>query len=177
MNDAVFEEVRRIGGDILSSERFAKAESVLHHSKDGNIARHSLETAGYALSISRWLGRHGVAVCEEDAVRASLLHDIGMTEDHVFLSPSHRKARSHPRVGARIAREEYDANEVQQEAIRSHMWPVWRVVPPRSVVGWVVSAADKCCSMHEVGRTSEELVEQAGRQLLRILRRRPSNRA
>ena len=171
MEDALYHDIMAMGQDIVASRRFAKARRVPHHSKDGNIARHSLETAGYALALARWLARRGVLVSERDVVRASLLHDIGMTEDDVFHSPSHRKARSHPREGARIARVEFGANEVQEQAILSHMWPVWRAMPPRSVVGWIVSAADKCCSLHEVGRSSEKIVDAAGWWLLRHMRR------
>lgn len=170
VEDAVLRRVKEIGGDIISSERFAKAQGVPHHSKSGNIALHSLETAGYALLLVRWLGCHGVDVSEEDAVRASLLHDIGMTEDDVFESSSYKKASSHPREGARIAREEYGASEVQVEAVAHHMFPV-TLAPPKSVVGWVVTAADKCCSIHELGRSTEEIVDSAGRRLLRIWRR------
>ncbi len=166
VEEALVKDIMRIGGDIVSSERFAKARSVPHHSKDGNIAVHSMETAGYALLLARWLGEHGVEVSEVDAVRASLLHDIGMTVDEVFLSPSYIKARSHPREGARIAREEYGASEKQVDAVRRHMWPVWHVIPPMSAEGWVVSLADKCCSMHEVGRTTGETVEAAGKWIL-----------
>ena len=172
LEDSLLKDIMEIGGDIISSERFKKAETVLHHSQGGNIALHSLETAGYALELARWLDRHGVTVSERDVVRASLLHDIGMTEDDVFLSPSYKKARSHPREGARIAREEFGANDLQVNAILSHMWPVWRAVPPRSMEGWVVSLADKCCSMHEAGRISEEVVESVGHWMLGILKRR-----
>jgi len=157
----------RLGGDIVASERFIKAKSVPHHSKGGNIALHSLETAGYALMLTRWLKQHGVEVSEVDAVRASLLHDIGMTEDKVFQSPSPIKAWTHPREGMRIALQEYGVNKVQAEAIKYHMWPVFSL-PPRSMVGWVVTMADKCCSIHELGRNSEEIVDRAGRRLLRI---------
>lgn len=177
MEDAVLKELERYGGDIISSDRFAKAREVPHHSKNGNIALHSMETAGYALLLARWLERRGVTVSEQEAVRASLLHDIGMTEDDVFLSPSYKKARSHPREGARIAREEFGANEAEVQAILSHMWPVWRAVPPRSMVGWVVSVADKCCSVHETKRTTEEIVEVAGRWMLRRVRRSRRMRA
>lgn len=170
MDDTLRNDILRYGRDIVSSARFAKAREVPHHSKGGNIARHSMETAGYALLLARWLDRHGVTVSERDAVRASLLHDIGMTEDDVFLSPSYKKARSHPKEGARIAREEYGASEAEAQAILSHMWPVWRAVPPRSMVGWVVSVADKCCSVHETKRTTEEIVEVAGRWMLRRVR-------
>lgn len=167
VEEALVRDIMEIGGDIVSSKRFEKARSVPHHSKGGNIAAHSLETAGYGLLLARWLGEHGVEVSEVDVVRASLLHDIGMTEDEVFFSPSYKKARSHPREGARIAREEYGASEKQVDAVRRHMWPVWHVVPPMSAEGWVVSLADKCCSMHELGRSTSEIVEAAGKWFLR----------
>lgn len=145
-------DVISIGGDIVQSERFMKAWSVPHHSKEkGNVALHSLMTAQYALAISRWLKRRGVAVNEKDVVRASLLHDVGMTEDDVYFSPSRIKAHAHPEEGSRIAREEFGANDVQADAILRHMWPIGHVAP-RSTEGWVLVAADKCCSMREVPR-------------------------
>jgi uncharacterized protein len=149
VDDTLRNDILRHGRDIVSSERFTKARKVPHHSKGGNIARHSMETAGYALLLARWLDRHGVTVSERDAVRASLLHDIGMTEDEVFLSPSRVKAYTHPREGSRIAREEFGVSDLQADAILRHMWPIGHV-PPHSIEGWVVVAADKCCSIHEI---------------------------
>lgn len=152
MDDALFNDLVDLGGDIITSERFVSAINVPHHSKTGNIAAHSLETAGYALLIARWLNQHGVPVNEKDAVRASLLHDIGMTEEDIFLSPSHEKGRTHPVEGARIAREEFDANEAQVDAILHHMWPFCCLTPPHNVVGFVVTTADKMCSLNEARR-------------------------
>ena len=146
--DITASDVLSMGEDIVSSERFAKARLVIHHNKSHNIAAHSVNCAVCALRIARWLARHGVSVNERDAVRAALLHDIGMTEDEVFHSPSPVKARTHPREGERIAREEFGANDVQLDAIRHHMWPLC-LVPPQSVEAWVVMAADKRCSMRE----------------------------
>ena len=145
------QDVIRLGGDIIRSERFAKARKVPHHRGKHNVAGHCMETAGYALLIARWLNRHGIAANERDAVRASLLHDIGMTEEEVHSSPSRVKARSHPLEGSRIAVEEYGANEVQADAILHHMWPI-ATSRPHGAVGWVVTAADKRCSMHEFKR-------------------------
>lgn len=145
------EDVARLGGDILDSPRFSKAKDVPHHNEHCNIAIHSVETARYALGMARWLRGRGVNLSELDVVRASLLHDIGMTEDEVFLSPSRQKAFSHPREGARIARDEFEANEVQVDAIRRHMWPIG-IVTPHHAVGWVVLMADKYCSIQEVRR-------------------------
>lgn len=144
-------DVMSIGEDIVLSERFEKAWRVPHHHKKGTIAQHSLDTAGYALRISRWLSRRGVSVNERETVRASLLHDIGMTEDEVFLSPSRIKAYTHPQEGSRIAREEFGVSELQADAILRHMWPIGHI-PPHSIEGWVLVAADKCCSIHEIHR-------------------------
>lgn len=166
MDDELIMEIVEMCDDILASRRFEKAWQVPHHSKGGNIAYHSLETAGYALQLARWLAGHDVLANELDVVRASLLHDIGMTEDSVFFSASHQKARSHPKVGAQIARDEFGANQAQIEAILSHMWPVFRLVPPCSVEGWIVSAADKQCSFFELRRS----VASTGRRLLGIFR-------
>lgn len=152
MNDSLFNDVVDLGGDIIISERFAAAMSVPHHSKNGNIAAHSLKTAGYALLIARWLNQHGVSISERDAVRASLLHDIGMTEEDIFLSPSHKKGRTHPVEGARIAREEFGANEAQVDAILHHMWPFCCLTPPHDTVGFVLTTADKMCSLNEARR-------------------------
>ena len=145
------ERVAEMGADIIESDRFEKAKTVPHHNKYRSIAGHSVETAENALRISEWLKRRGVDVDEREAVRTSLLHDIGMTEDEVFLSPSRVKAYTHPEEGARIAREEFAANDVQVEAIRRHMWPIGRTTP-RHATGWIVVAADKCTSIVETGR-------------------------
>lgn len=166
MKDQLLEDIMALGGDIVASERFARAKKVPHHSKSGNIALHSMETAGYALLIADWLEEHGLTVSRTAVVRASLLHDIGMTEPSVFRSPSPRKAFSHPRTGARIAKEEFGADDMQIEAIRHHMFPVCST-PPRSAEAWVVSLADKCCSLNEVRKRTGSIVAVMGRRILR----------
>ena len=141
------QEVLRLGRDIIESDRFDKARNIKHH-LHYTVAGHSVETAMYALVLARWLRKHGVHITERDAVRAALLHDIGMTEEPVVRSPSYRKAFLHPAEGRRIANEEFHMNEVQQDAIRHHMWPVG-LVPPRHIIGWIVMTSDKMSSMNE----------------------------
>ena len=142
------QDIMALGGDIVASGRFARAQGVPHHSKDENIQTHSLETAALALAISRWLGRRGIMMNETDIVRASLLHDIGMTEKSVSGQPSYVKAYTHPRAGVRIARDEFGANKNQTNAISHHMWPIC-VVPPKTREGWTVLVADKLYSLAE----------------------------
>lgn len=138
-----------IGADIMESERFRKAHAIPHHF-DFDVAAHSMDAAKCAMDICHWLNRHGISVNVEDVVRASLLHDIGMTEDDVFQSLPSEKAYTHPVEGARIAHDEYGANEAQLDAILFHMWPIG-FVPPHHLPGWILVAADKLSSIQETG--------------------------
>lgn len=144
---AIRHEVLEVGEDIIRSDRFEKAKHVSHHIRF-TVAEHSVEVAMYALLIARWLRKKGVHIEETDAVRAALLHDIGMTENNVHDSPSYRKAFSHPREGHRIARDEFNANRTQLDAIRYHMWPIC-IKPPRHIIGWILFTADKLSTINE----------------------------
>ena len=146
--EELLQSVQELGAEIIDSERFRAAGAIPHHLA-GNVAQHSLNVAKESCRIAEWLNRHGAQVDVKDAVCGSLLHDIGMTEREVFRSPSWKKAYSHPERGASVAREEYRVNAVQEDAVRRHMWPIC-VVPPKHTVGWIVSAADKICSIREL---------------------------
>ena len=66
---------------------------------------------------------------------------------------------------SRIAREEFRANDVQVDAVRRHMWPIG-LTPPRNMEGWVVVAADKCCSVREAQRYARDAAGQLADTLL-----------
>ncbi|MDO4798255.1 MAG: HD domain-containing protein [Coriobacteriales bacterium] len=142
-------DLLRMGSDIVRSKRFGKARSIPHHF-DVDVASHSLNAARRALALCRWLNRHGASLSEEDAVRVSLLHDLGMTNDDVFQSHPKIKAHTHPVESALIAREEFGANDVMLDAILFHMWPIGHV-PPHHLLGWILWAADKLSFIQESG--------------------------
>ena len=144
----LLQKVNQLGEEVLNSERFLSAWDIPHHG-NVSVAMHSMHVAKESCRIAAWLRRHGVKISDEDAVRSSLLHDIGMTERRVFSSPSWKKAYTHPDRGSEIAEKEYHANEIQKDAIQRHMWPIC-VIPPSHVAGWVVLAADKISSMKEL---------------------------
>ena len=135
---------------ITRSGRYEKAKGIRHHYKT-SVARHSMRTAEYGRNICHFLKRRGIEVSEEAVVQACLLHDIGMTDDDVADCPSFMKAYRHPRRGENIARKEYLVNEITCNSIRRHMWPIC-IIPPKFLEGWVVVAADKCCSIWEITR-------------------------
>ena len=136
------------GTDILRSERFQAAKQVKHHNKH-NVADHSIRVAECALRMGDALHKSGIDVKDSDLVRGALLHDIGMTEEKVHDSRSIVKCYTHPRMSAKIAKQEYGADKKQQKMIRRHMWPAC-IMPPLSLAGWIIIAADKFCSIKEL---------------------------
>lgn len=146
--ERIMDRLYELGGDIIRSERFQRAKSVPHHGTT-SVAKHSLAVAGHALQLCERAEKIGKKVNTTDAVRAALLHDIGMTDEDVFKRVSFVKAYEHPIRSAEIAKNEFHANDVQVRAIERHMWPVC-ITPPDSREGWIVLAADKHCALAEV---------------------------
>ena len=103
-----------------------------------------------SLAINRKLGIH----CQEkDLVRGALLHDY-------FLYDWHDKNREnyqffhgfyHPGIALKNAKKEYKLTPREQDIIKKHMWPL-TIVPPFCREAWVVSMADKYCSILETLR-------------------------
>ena len=140
--------ILELGEDILQSDRYRKAETVVHHGTT-SVYRHSLAVARYTLARCIIDEARGKEVSERDAVRAALLHDIGMTDDEVHDALAPQKCYLHPKRSAEIAEKEFHANEVQLDSILHHMWPL-NVVPPKYREGWILILADKHCSLNEV---------------------------
>ena len=98
-----------------------------------------------------------IKVNEKALVRGALLHDY-------FLYDWHEKDDAHKWHGFHHAdtawknamRDLPDLNEVEQDMIRCHMFPL-NVVPPKYMEGWILCCADKICSGVETveGRASK----------------------
>ena len=138
--------IKKYGNDIMQSDNFKSTRKYIQH---GTIPvhRHCLDVAQHSLAINRKLGIH----CrEKDLVRGALLHDYFLYDWH----DKHRKNFQHlhgfyhPGIALRNARKEFQLTPREQDIIKKHMWPL-TIVPPRCREAWVVSMADKYCSILE----------------------------
>lgn len=153
INRRLVKRIAGYGGDILRSSRFRSTRKNIQHGSV-SVYEYSICVAGCSLEIVDGLKRLGIRVRERDLVRGALLHDYFLYDWH-----THRHAKgirnlhgfSHPQTALRNAGKEYRLTSCEQEIIRKHMWPL-TVVPPMCREAWIVTAADKYCSLLETLR-------------------------
>lgn len=57
-------------------------------------------------------------------------------------------AFSHPKIALKNAKDEFELNELEQEMILKHMWPV-TIALPRHIETYIITIADKLCAINE----------------------------
>ena len=83
--------------------------------------------------------------------RAGLLHDLFLYDwhQHAMLTGEHFHGFTHPKTALLNAQEHFELSPLEADIILKHMWPL-TIIPPKSVEGFIVSFADKYCSIAEV---------------------------
>ena len=143
------ELLRQYGGDILDSDNFKKTKEYIQH---GNMTvnNHCINVAKYSLAISRKLR---IPCNQRELVRGALLHDYFLYDWHDKFNKDRKKLHGfyHPGIALRNASKEYNLTKRERDIIKKHMWPL-TVVPPQCREAWIVTAADKYCSLLETIR-------------------------
>ena len=87
----------------------------------------------------------------------ALLHDYFLYDWHDKYSHEKLHGFHHPNVALENASREYQLTPRERDIIRKHMWPLTLFHIPRCREAWVVTTADKYCSLKET------LLERKGR--------------
>lgn len=139
-------KIKAAAEDILQSDNF---QSTKEHIQHGNMTvnSHCMNVARYSLALSEKLH---IPCQRDELIRGALLHDYFLydwhSKEHVQLYRLH--GFFHPGVALKNASKEYNLTPREQDIIKKHMWPL-TVVPPMCREAWIVSAADKWCSLLE----------------------------
>lgn len=138
--------VHKRGADILKSANMQKEKKFLQHGKV-SVYTHSVRVAVLSLFLAELLR---VKVNEEAMMRGALLHDYFLYDWHDKNRENYQKLHGfyHPGIALKNARKEYHLTRREEDIIKKHMWPL-TVVPPLCREAWVVTAADKYCSLLE----------------------------
>ncbi len=138
--------LRENAKDILESENFKHTKEYIQHGSM-TVNNHCLNVAKYSLFISRKLP---VCFNEKELVRGALLHDYFLYDwhdkEHVSIFKLH--GFYHPGIALTNAEKEYDLTPREKDIIKKHMWPL-TIKPPMCREAWVVTTADKWCSLLE----------------------------
>lgn len=143
------QRMEKYADDILESYNFRKTEKYMQHGSV-SVRRHCLSVAECSILIGEWLKERGISYHEREMVRGALLHDYFLYDWHGRVGGDHKRLHGffHPAVALRNAGREYELTDRERDIIAKHMWPL-TIKPPACREAWIVTAADKYCSMRE----------------------------
>ena len=150
----LYRQIRAAASDILKSKNF---NSTKEHIQHGNMTvnNHSMNVAKYSLAISEKLR---IPCKKDELIRGALLHDYFLYDWHdkkVGLKDLRKFYKlhgfSHPSIALNNAKRDFALTQRQEDIIKKHMWPL-TIKPPVCREAWVVSLADKYCSLLETFR-------------------------
>ena len=134
--------------DILTNEEFKKLDTELHH----GITRynHSLRVAKATYKCAKAL-----KLDYKEATRAALMHDFYINEQFEG-TPASKVLSKHPDQAALNSKKHFNISELQENIIRSHMFPMSKEMP-KFKESWVVTAVDKSVAAYEMYRFKASL--------------------
>ena len=131
--------------DILSSEKFLTLKTFIQH---GNVTvfEHCIHVALCAIKLNRKLG---INAKERQMVRGALLHDYFLYDWHDKKARRKLHGFYHPGEALKNAERDFDLTKKERNIINQHMFPLTITKIPTNRESWVVSIADKWCSLVE----------------------------
>lgn len=139
--DRILEDIKEILKELDEQGRMKYTQRYMQHS-DISVYKHCISVAYTSVELAE---RFSLNVNRKELIRGALLHDY-------FLYDWHEKDDSHKWHGFHHAEkalhnamEDFDLNEVEQDMIRCHMFPL-NPRPPKYMEGWIICYADKVCS-------------------------------
>lgn len=148
----LFNEIQQSAGDITHSDHFNDTKCYVQHGTM-TVNSHCMNVARYSLAISNGLEKIGVRCNRRDLIRGALLHDYFLYDwhDKERIGFKHLHGFRHPKIALKNAEREYDLTDREKDIIVKHMWPL-TIVPPTCKEAWIVTTADKWCSLLETFR-------------------------
>ena len=129
---------------ICKNSRFLQSHRYMQHGET-SVLRHSVSVA-YVSYYLAW--KMNAPVDEKSLIRAALLHDYFLYDWHVKDESHKWHGFHHAKKALQNAVEDFDLNEVEQDSILRHMFPL-NLHPPKYMEGWIICCADKVCSGRE----------------------------
>lgn len=129
--------------DILSNDKFQELNNELHH----GISRysHSMRVASLTYKFAKLFHMKN----RESMTRAALLHDFYLDDEFKNNENSAKKLSAHPLLAYENASTYYDLGALEENIIKSHMFPLKGDFPVYKE-SWLVSLIDKFAGTYEM---------------------------
>ncbi len=137
------EDLDRLLQDLEEDPRILRMKQYIQHG-DTTTYEHCVSVARESFRLNRLLH---LKADEAELVKTALLHDYFLYDWHDHSHPLH--GYRHADIAADNAVRDFGLDREEEEAIRSHMWPLNLSRVPGSRIGWIISLADKICSAKE----------------------------
>jgi uncharacterized protein len=136
-------EFNEIANEIINNKKYIELKNESHHGI--NRYEHSIRVAKKTFHTCKKLKLDYVS-----ATRAALLHDF-FSNDAFYNETEMDKYKIHPIMAVNNANKYFNINSIEEEIIRTHMYPITKE-KPSSKEGLIVSLADKEVSLYEYSR-------------------------
>ncbi len=141
--------LKKYAEDILTNETYQSMKKYIQHGRV-SVLEHSVRVAETSLAISDYLKKITKTGCsEKELVRGALLHDYFLYDWHEKNAGHGLHGFTHAAAALKNARKDYDISEIEADIIEKHMFPLNLTKVPGCREAWIVTMADKYCSLVE----------------------------
>lgn len=139
MKKCNMEEFEKIIEKYADHPKVLEMKQYKHH----GITRydHSFNVAYYTYIVSKKLNLNYIS-----ATKAAMLHDFFL--DEVQNENSIKRLQQHPACAVKNSKKYFDITELEEEIIKTHMFPV-TLTPPKHKEAWIVDIIDDYVSIKE----------------------------
>ena len=129
-----------ISKDIINTKKFEDLKKENHHGLTRYV--HVMRVSKFTYKLSKLLHMDYIS-----ATRAALLHDYYTSSDLENIK-EFKKLNLHPSIASKNALLEFDLNEIEKNAIESHMFPMGKKLP-KYKESWLLTFVDKSVATYE----------------------------
>lgn len=133
--------------EIISSDNVQKMRKYIQHGKTSTYT-HCLSVA----ILSYWICRRfNLKLNIKSLLIGALLHDFYLYDWHI--KDENRKGLhgfTHPKTSLKNADKYFSLSPLEKDIIEKHMWPLTITDIPKYPESFIVSIADKICSIKEI---------------------------
>ncbi len=136
-------EYIEIVNDIINNHEFKKLNDYKHHS--GKRFNHCIRVSYYSYLLSKKLKLDYKA-----SARAGVLHDFFLVNNQsIAIKERINVLVNHPLLALENSKKYFTLSDLEQDIIKSHMFPINIFMIPKHRESWLVNFIDDLCSIYE----------------------------